>query len=154
MVNEYFKAMKYIYGKRPHISIRDNVFHVNLTSSTIFKNLAKLANFGLKTWSLPNFKVNGTKEAWLRAFFSAEGYVSEKTIRVQTVNKKGMLSISKLLNELCIEHRYYEYKPKKINYSPVSIICILKKDARTRFLKNIGFWHSKKERKLKKALNL
>lgn len=156
MKNKYLEAVRYVYGKKPSTIIRDNVFNVRIASNTILRDIRHIADFGLYKWTLPYslFSIEGTREAWLRAFFSAEAYVSKKYVRIQTVNKKGMLSISKVLEELGIEHKYYEYKPKNINHSLVSIICIIKRDSRLRFLENIGFWHSRKTKQLRKSLNL
>ncbi len=156
MRDKYLKAIKAVYKKEPSVVIRDNLFNVRITSNTILHDIRSIANFGLYKWTLPYslFSIEGAKEAWLRAFFSAEGYVSKKYVRIQTVNRKGMLSISKVLKELCIEHKYYEYKPKNVSHSPVSIICIIKRDSKLRFLEKIGFWHSKKTKMLRKSLNL
>ncbi|MFH0752605.1 MAG: LAGLIDADG family homing endonuclease [archaeon] len=156
MLTEYLRALEYVYGKKASITMRDNVFEVVIVSRTLTEDIVSHANFGTKIWGLPYglFSVPGTKEAWLRAFFSAEAYVGGKHIKIQTVNKEGMLKVSELLNELNIKHGFYEFQPKNEKHSRVSIIMIHRKEARKRFLEKVGFWHSKKTEKLRKTLNL
>jgi hypothetical protein len=154
---EYFcGAMKHVYGRIFSIKLRNNFYYVRLTSRTIYEDLIEHSTFGLLDWSLPwkLFKINGAKEAWLRAFFSAEAYVGPKCIKIQTINKKGMGQVSQLLREMEIDHRCYEYLPKNKKHSPVSIIFINKKKSRELFRQKIGFWHSKKSNTLSKTLGL
>ena len=156
MLARYLYALHKVYAKTPSIRVEDNVFNVRLTSRVVYEDLTKYSCFGIHDWSVPNdlFKIKGAKEAWLRAFFSAEAYVGPNHIKLQTVNKKGMLVVSQLLNELGIDHRTYYYVPRKKEHSPVSILMITKKQARNLFLKRIGFWHKKKTNALREALDL
>ncbi len=156
MLKKYLEIIKQLYNKEPSVTIRDNVYHARLTSKVVVEDIIRLSNLGTKDWNLPDklLKIEGAKEAWLKAFFSAEAYVGPRTIKIQTINKKGMESVSVLLRELDIEHRSYEYQPKRKNHSRVHMIFINKKEARTKYLEKIGFWHKKKEETLRKALNL
>ncbi len=156
MLAAYLYAMQSIYSKKPSIRVEHNVFNVRFTSRVVYEDLTKYAEFGIHNWTVPNelFKVKGAKEAWLRAFFSAEAYVGPKQIKLQTVNKNGMLSVSNLLNDLGIAHKSYCYVPKKEEHSRVAIIMIMRKEARKLFLKRVGFWHKKKTNALKKSLDL
>jgi len=115
MLNKYAEIVKQIYNKNPTIKRKNKFFTVRITSRVIIEDLTKYSNFGIQTWTLPKnlFIIKGSKEAWLRAFFSAEAYIGPSSIKIQTVNKKGMKSISSLLKELKIDHKYYEYFPKK-----------------------------------------
>jgi len=65
-----------------------------------------------------------------------------------------MKKLSKLLNEFGISNNYYEYSPKKPNYSKVGIVMINRKESRKLFYKKIGFYHSKKTEALKNSLGL
>lgn len=156
MLSTYCSIIKKLYGKNPKITRGHNVFNARITSKTIVEDLFKYSSFGLKKWCLPYelFRIKGAKEVWLKAFFSAEAYVGSNSIKIQTVNKKGMMSVSKLLNDLGIPNKYYEYTPKNKNYSSVGIIFILSKEARKLFYDKIGFYHSKKTETLKKSLGL
>jgi hypothetical protein len=156
MLQNYLMAIKKIYKKTPLVRRRDNVYVVRITSKVIVTDLKKITSFGLRNWTLPEslFNTKGTKEAWLRAFFSAEAYVDKKSIKIQTINCSGMDRVSKLLSELGIENKLYEYIPKQKNCSKVYIIMITKKDARRKYYNSIGFLHSKKTERLKKAVVL
>ncbi len=156
MLDTYLDAVRQVYGKALHITTKEGVFYVKITSRTIVEDLLQYANFGIHKWTLPDklFTIKGTKEAWLRAFFSAESYVGNSTVRVQTVNIRSMLEVSKLLTSIGIQNNYYEYTPKNPKHSKVGIVIIASKKARQLFYEKIGFWHSKKQEKLRKALGL
>ena len=156
MLDMYCQSIKYLYNKEPSIKKRNNLYYVRLSSKTIHDDLTGIANFGLYKWRVPFSLLSSCREkvAWLKAFFSAEGHVNNNAIRVQTVNKNGMLEVSKLLNEIGISHKYYEYLPKNCESSKVSIINIGRKEARKSFSISVGFWHSKKTKILNRALAL
>ena len=156
MKNTYISMIKRIYKKNPSTTVRDNVFNIRISSKIIVEDLLSYSNFGVKNWSLPKNIIIDQKGKinWLKAFFSAEGYVGKQHIKVQSINKQGLLDVVKMLNELEIENHFYEYYPKKENTSTVFIIMITKKEARKKYLEIVGFWHSKKTLALKKALNL
>lgn len=151
MLNCYLSTVKQLYGKQPRTTKRSGVFQVRITSKTIYEDLRRYANFGIYSWSLPKklFLVDGALELWLRAFFSAEGYVGHNQIKLQTVNKLGMLEVSKVLNRLHIKHGFYKYSPKNKSYSQVSIISITSPESRKMFIEKIGFWHNKKNKILR-----
>jgi len=156
MMETYIKQIKTIYSKVPTIRKNNKFYSVRFTSKVAVEDMSNLAKFGLKRWTLPKilFKIEGAKENWLRAFFSAEAYVGRRCIKIQTVNKKGMKEISKILEDLGIDNNYYEYNPKKASDSLVSILFITKKESRLKFYNLIGFWHSKKTKALKESLGL
>jgi len=156
MKDTYMSQINEVYKKIPSTQKKNKFYNIRLSSKVVVEDLVKLANFGLKNWNLPTslFCIKGARENWLKAFFSAEAYVNSKSIKIQTVNKKGMQEVSRILKELGITTRNYEYHPKKENHSPVSIIFINKKEDRLKFFNKIGFWHKKKNKILKEALGL
>ena len=156
MRDTYIKQIKQLYHKTPSVRKKNKFYSVRISSKTIYKDLNNHAKFGLKNWVLPKelFGLEGAKQNWLRAFFSAEAYVNKKCIKVQTVNKKGMKEISKVLNGLGIHNSYYEYNSIKKSESPVFIIHIRRKESMLNFYNTIGFWHEKKSKVLKEALGL
>jgi len=156
MMNTYINFIKKIYNKIPTVRKRDRFYSVRLTSKVIVNDLSSLANFGIKKWTLPRqlFSIDDAVNKWLRAFFSAEGYVSGKLIRVQTINQGMMRLISKILLSLGIDNKYYGYNNKNKYESPVGIIIISNKISMMRYHNLIGFWHSKKSETLSKALGL
>jgi hypothetical protein len=156
MLGIYTKFIGKVYHKLPSIKEKHNFFTARITSKTIILDLLNYAQFGLKTWSLPDnlFRFRNAEKYWLKAFFSAEGTVNSKRIKIQSINDDGIKQVSILLNKFGIEHKTYFYIPKNINYNKVYIIMILKKDARKLFYNKIGFWHSKKNKLLKESLDL
>jgi len=156
MLKKYCEAINYIYGKKVIIKKRVNFFSVRIGSKTIVSDLIKHAKFGIHTWNLPSklLITNTLKKKWLKSFMSAEAYVGQNHIKVQTVNKNGMKLVGRLLKDLEIEHNYYEYTPKNPKHSKVSMIFISKKKSRIKYHKKIGFYHLKKTRTLKKTLGL
>ena len=112
----------------------------------------------LKTYNI-NINIIGinksnriAKKEWLRAFFDCEAYVCRNHIKIQTVNKAGMLEVKSLLEEFDIPSRYYVYTPKNEKWK-VNHMLFLVKEARKNYLDNIGFNHSIKQSKLKKSQN-
>jgi len=156
MLNDYVYSIKEVYDKTPTIKNENQFITARLSSKTVVQDLKKIASFGIKTWLPPEslFSIKGTKENWLRGFFSAEGYVEPNAIKIQTVNEAGMTKVVEMLNDLGIDNKQYEYQPKDINHSKVHIIRITKKEALERFYNKVGFSHYKKATVLKKALGL
>ena len=156
MLDTYVQQIKEVYNKSPKIKKEVKFYSVRFSSKIVVEDLFNIAEFGLKVWTLPTsiFKIKGAKEKWLKAFFSAEAYVNEKTIKIQTINRNGMKEVSKLLNNMKISHKYYEYNSRKETESLVSIITINRKDSRLKFCNTIGFWHTKKTKILKESLGL
>lgn len=155
MLNKYIECVKTVYNKTPKISKKGNMFIAKVSSKTFAEDLIKNAKFGIQKWEIPLNKLTNKKLKinWIKAFFSAEGYVNNKVIRVQTVNNKGMTQLSNLLNQLRIDHGFYEYSPLNKNFSKVYIISIGKKKSRERFYRCMGFFHSKKMETLKRAVS-
>lgn len=156
MLNVYCDFIQKIYKKKPSISRRDNMFVARISQKFIAFDLLRHSKFGIYMWSFPDdlFRINGAKEMWLRAFYSAEGYVNDKTIKIQSVNTKSLKIVSELLKEFGINNGYYEYMPKIKNHSKVGMVFINDKKSRILYYHKIGFWHSKKEKRLKQALGL
>jgi len=156
MMNTYIKQIESVYNKTPSIREHKGFYSVRFTSKVIYDDIIQFSNFGLKNWNFPEslFNITGAKENWLRSFFSAEAYVGNKAIKIQTINLKGMKKLSTLLKSLGIENSYYEYNSKSEAESPVGIVMIRKKENKIKFYNKIGFYHDRKTQKLKESLNL
>jgi hypothetical protein len=89
MLETYLEFIKKLYNKRPSVRKKGKLDYVRLSSKSVVEDLLSISSFGLKKWKIPSklFSESGAKEAWLRAFFSAEAYVGPKTIRLQTINQ-------------------------------------------------------------------
>lgn len=154
MLETYLHFFERVYRKKPAVTPMKGYYNVQLSSRTIGEDFFAMATFGLYTWRPPLLENNEQKIAWLRAFFSAEGYVGIKAVRVQTVNANGMEFVSELLAGFNIHHRCYVYVPKNNNHSSVHIVTILRKNDRLLFADLIGFWHARKTNVLEKTLHL
>lgn len=152
----YIKQVKKVYKKTPSVRKKNNFYAVRITSKVIAEDLFKIADFGIKKWTVPEalFSIKGAKENWLKAFFSSEAYVSSRSIKIQTVNEKGISDIAKMLKNMSIHSTRYEYEPKKENHSKVFMLFINRKEDRLKFFNKIGFWHKKKTKTLSEALDL
>ena len=155
MLNTFEHFIHSIYDKRLTITREKAYYYVQLTSKSTAIDLLELGCFSMHNWRIPDFvlKNNYYLIAWIRAFFSAEGYVSDSVIRVQTVNKQGMKQLSQALESLHITNRTYTYTPKQSNHSQVNIVIISHFAMRRRYKQLIGFWHDKKTQTLHKALH-
>ena len=156
MLEAYLFFIKRVYNLNPTITFRDNVYNARLSQKFIVHDLISLCKFGVHTWSFPVklFKIRGAKEAWLRAFFSAEAYVGKKVIKIQSVNIKSIKKVKNILSEFKIKSNYYEYLPKNKNHSKVGMLFLNERKSRLIYYKDIGFWHKRKSMALKKSLGL
>lgn len=156
MLKTYCDFIEKVYHKKPTISTRDNMFVARLSSRFIVFDLLNCSNFGLYSWNFPEklFKIKDAEKMWLRAFFSAEGYVGNRVIKIQSVNIKSIKKVLKMLSDLDIKGNYYEYISKNKNHSKVGMIFINDKKSRMNYYNKIGFWHKRKTLALKKALGL
>jgi len=149
MLRAYCVLLEVLYNKTPSVRQQKGYYDVCLFSRSVYEDIVSYATFGVHGWSVPRLNAVEERIAWLRAFFSAEGYVGAKSIRVQTTHEVGMNVVSDLLTTLEIDHRRYVYRPRNPCHSTVHIITILKKSARLRYESLIGFWHVKKTEKLR-----
>ena len=141
---------KKLYGRVQRIKNLGNYFSVRVTQKFACKELLGLAKFNSLEWQVP-FKMLDTdekKSRWLKAFFDCEAYVCKKSIVVQSVNKTGILQIKKLLEEFNIQSRFYSYERKQKNWNTNYLLFVSCKKYGRRFLKQIGFTHQLKQKKL------
>ncbi len=155
MLHTFKHFISSIYNKKLSITKEINFYSVQLTSKSTAIDLLELGCFSTHDWVIPEFVMNTRYYliAWIRAFYSAEAYVSNEVIRVQTVNHQGMKQLSEAFKSLDIVHRTYTFTPKNKNHSQVHILIISNYAMRRRYAKLIGFWHDNKTRTLSKALH-
>ncbi len=154
LLSPFIAALKTVYNIAPTIREHNNFYSVRFNSKIVVEDLLKHAAFGVKTWSIPSFIMNSKQllKEWLRAFFDAEGYITSKVIRVQTVNEKGIRDVQKLLSLFHIESKIYSYSPKNPKWSVNHILIISMKKSRQKFLNEIGLNHKVKYLRLKESL--
>jgi hypothetical protein len=154
LIKPFTESLFGLYNKTP--IIKKNFSHNGLIcySKIIVEDLLQTSSFGIYDWRAPLHILNNKKNKveWLRAFFDSEGYVGKKHIKIQTVNKKGMDDVERLLSELKIRTRRYVYKSTNKNFHDVHIIIIGKRSEQLKFLNIIGFNHKVKLARLNKML--
>jgi intein/homing endonuclease len=151
MVSAYLSAFKIIYNKKPTVTQRKNHFCVYLNSMTVVKDLRIDGSFGSTEWSIPDWVFYDSKNLreWLRAFYDSEAYINKKEIRIQSVNRDGIIQIRDALEKFGISSKFYSYQRKEKTWNTNYHLVISRKKSRCAFLKNIGFNHSIKATKLK-----
>lgn len=154
LLEPFCKAFELVYGRVPLVYKSQNFYRVTIDSKIIVQDIINQANFGVKNWKVPfNLLIDKlSKQEWLRAFFDCEAYVCKNHIKVQTINKEGILEVKSLLEEFDVSSRYYAYTPKNEKWGVNHILFIVKEDMK-HYLDNVGFNHSLKQDKLKKSQN-
>ena len=150
LVDSFEEAILAVYNKKSKVKSLKNYYSVTIDSKQAVEDLLKSGNFRTTDWEVPSqfLKTSLEKREWLRAFFDTEGHVHNKYIRIQTVNKKGMKQLDKLLGEFRINTKKYTYMPKNPRHKEVFILIILKREDQRKYLDKIGFNHTIKLKKL------
>lgn len=152
MLIAFLSAFERVYKHSSKPKRLPGYFKVAVYSKPIVIDLLKLGPFRSLEWSVPKMLLTTKKSkiAWLRAFYDCEAYVGPKIITVQSVNKQGLEQVQILLKEFNITSRLYSYKRKQLTWNTNFLLCIIKKVDRAKFLRHIGFNHTKKQAKLQK----
>jgi len=155
LVKLYEEAFKAVYGKELNIKQKHNFFFVRASSKFAAQNLASLANFNSKNWTIPKFlKTKELKKVWLKAYFDCDGYVCKNYVQVQSVNKTGLEKMKKVLYEFGIKSKIYSYRRQQTAWSTNYLLNIPRKNEMLKFMLEIGFDHPLKCAKLKEFTNL
>lgn len=121
-------------------------------SKEVYEILTKeFGSFYSRDWKMPSLD-DRLVCIWLRAFFDCEGWVFCKThqnrhIGVDSVNKEGLIEVSRTLNKLGIK-TIWKHNRKIEMYR----IFIYGKDNLRLFHEKIGFLHPEKVNKLSESL--
>lgn len=153
LIESFEEAVQKVYNQKIKIKEARNHFIVTVDSKSLVEDLLSISKFGIYTWEIPKM-LNSltTKTEWLRAFFDCEAHVNQRYIRIQSVNRKGLLEVKKLLTEFQVQSKLYEYSPKNPKHHKVYILNISKKEDRKRYAALIGFNHNIKLKKLDETL--
>ncbi len=154
MVQSYLEAFEELYGKKPVVKRKNNYYDIRISSKPIYQDLVSDFTFGVLLWLVPFHYLldKESKIEWLKAFFDCESSIGIRQIQLQSVNKNGLEQVMLLLKEFNIESKLYKYQRKNKNWNTNYILCIMKKESRLTFLKEIGFNHTVKLAKLRKVL--
>lgn len=111
----------------------------------VIKNLKLYMKFGSHNWRVPEVVLKSKdltiKKMFCRAFCDGDGTIEthKKEIRIDSVNKHGIKQLRKLLSELEVDSKFYEFSSR---------FRLVIKDVKV-FKKNIGFLHPEKDQKLR-----
>jgi hypothetical protein len=154
LIEPFREAFAYLYLQMPSVTKLHNFYAVRASSQAACEDLMQLGAFKALQWSIPDTILSTVeaKREWLRAFFDCEGYVSPKSVRIESVNEAGIYRIQELLRDFHIESRTYRYVRKNPKWNVNFILCIGRKQDRQTFLKEIGFNHALKQEKLQNLL--
>ncbi len=152
MLEAFLDAFKKLYGFTPNVKKLQNHYQVRADSKAILTDLFKYGSFRSLEWCIPKKLLTSklSKQEWLRAFYDCEGYVGPRVIAIQSVNKHGLQEIQNLLKEFEIKSQLYSYKRKQQTWNTNYLLYITRREERYKFLKNIGFNHFEKQKKLEK----
>lgn len=151
MANLFIEAFEKLYLKKPSIKNLGRYFRLHISSKPAWQDLNKFGEYDSLNWTIPrSFLSKEEKIEWLRSLFDCEAYVDVKKKRIvfQTVSKKGINSIQKLLDELGIKSKYYIYKRKNLNFNLNYLLFVSRFENISRFSEMIGFNHLRKKKKL------
>ncbi|NYZ79624.1 hypothetical protein H0N95_00040 [Candidatus Micrarchaeota archaeon] len=159
LVDLYCAAFEQVYGKKLTLCKRGfenygNCYAIKSCCKKATIDLLSLAPIATYEWRVPfNFlEDKKSKIEWVKAFFDAEAHVSTvKNVRitVQSVNKKGIKDVKKLLEGLGItSSKVYKYKRKQTKWGANYILTIYRKNEVKKYAELIGFNHPEKMSKL------
>lgn len=150
IVGPFVEAFSKVYGKIPTVRSYGTHFCVSITSKTVVSDLLKESAYSSLGWYVPKWilKSKNYSKEWLRAFFDAEASVSKYDVRVQSINKSGLLQVKSMLKLFNIKTREYRYSRQNPRWNVNYHLSIQKNSSRLIFLRTIGFNHSEKLKKL------
>lgn len=158
LINDFSNSAEKIFGiKCGKIYSGKTCFHIGFRNKKIANKIKKYY-FGSKEWVVPKFVLFGSKKvvaAYLRAFFDDEGSVIflkrrwgyDRAIQMQSINKKGLKQLQKLLIRFKIDSKLNgPYKEKYFE------LKIMGRKNLIKFSEKINFVHKGKKNKLKKSI--
>lgn len=144
-IKEFSECIEKVYGLKYEYKYykKRNTFVLAISNMTMCKDLNKYGNFRTKTWNVPLEILNSNKEVmakFLKGFYDSEGSVTKYSISLASINKKGILEISRLLKRLNIKS-----KVKNYNYPT---ILIGRRENIMLFKEGVGFTIKRKQERL------
>jgi len=163
-VLNFANAVKNVYKIEPRFGSVDrrvinwNKQHITwIYSKAVYLDVLKFGLVGTKKWDVPKDIMNSTnsiKSSFLRGFFDSEGCVdSSKKINIVSTNKRGLISVKKLLISLGIISSNIHTREGTGNRSRLYVINITGKKNIDIYCKLIGFSICRKQKKLEKLIS-
>jgi hypothetical protein len=148
MLDLFLSDFEKLYLKKPTVKFLGKYYSVRVNSKPACEDLRSYGKFSSLNWEFPErLKSQEEKIEWLKAIFDCEAYVCNQNITIQSVSKKGINSIKRLLDGLKITSKIYTYQRKNRNWNLNYILSISKRSILD-YKKIIGFNNSKKQSKL------
>ena len=152
----FLETFDKVYGRKCGLRSESNgkYFMIYINCKNAILDLLSLSKFKSTKWTLPkNMKSREAKVEWLRAYFDCDGYVGPHYIQAQSVNGGGLKKVQNLLSEFGISSKMYVYHRKEKSWNTNYLLNINRKEMKLRFLKEIGFNHPLKRKKLENIMN-
>lgn len=148
MLDLFLSDFEKLYLKKPTVKFLGTYYSARVNSKSACDDLRSFGDFSSLNWKFPE-KLHSREEKieWLKALFDCEAYVSHQDIRMQSVSKKGIESVQRLLNEFKINSKIYVYNRKNKNWNTNYILSIPRRSIQD-YKRTIGFNNSKKQAKL------
>jgi len=151
LLKKFLFNYKTVYNRNLPFKKMRGYYRVYTKHKIAVLDLLQYTNFSGLAWTLPVKLLSSkkSKAEFLRAYFDCEGYVNNRVVRVESVNNIGLTEIQKmLLEDFGIESKMYHYRRKQKLWNVNHILSIHKNSERIKFLKEIGFDHSRKKKLL------
>jgi hypothetical protein len=148
LLNQFKNDMKIAFNRKCTLVHNGTDLKVNSVKHIMVK-LKIPGPFNCRTWFIPEEILNDgnkVKVAWLQAFFDDEATVSKSgDVKLDVVNKKGLLQVRKMLTELRILTTFNKFSKNvwRLRIRNKSLL---------RFHKLVGFVHPDKKQKLKNII--
>ena len=122
----YKKLLNKEFNYKPNITKHSKI---NICKRDIIRNITSYVDIGHMKWAVPisiNKSENNIKIAFLRGYFDGDG-TSSNRVRFFSSNKKGLMQVSNILNNLKFKHTFQGPIIKE-NRKPSFIIQISEKE--------------------------
>jgi intein/homing endonuclease len=144
----FLDGFRAIYSTVPRVVNEGKFYSARKESQSIVQDLLLLGSFHSIKWVPPSAYTKEQRIEWLRAFFDCEAYVGKKYVRVESVSEQGLHTVKLWLKELDISSQLYTYQRKQKTWNINFILVITDVKDIQKFLKQIGFYHSRKAQAL------
>ncbi|MBU0532883.1 hypothetical protein KKB44_05320 [Candidatus Micrarchaeota archaeon] len=156
-LQSFAKDMKTVYGLKAAIGESRSgkgsmVPYARIRSKLAYEDLLRYGPYDSRSWRVPAkiFKANSkVKAGFLKAFFTDEGTVVGKYVRLYSINKEGLKGVARLLKEFGIRS---VLRPGFGARRNVYALIISKEKNIQLFSEMIGFYLKRKNKKLKELL--
>jgi len=126
-------------------------FTVQAQKKKIVQEILSLGPVGSYKWRIPDLQKHRLVKEWITAFFDSDATVTcvNREITLESVNQTGLGHLRKALAENFGINSHLKYRKNRKTY----LLRICGKKNLQRFYNKIGFYHQRKQEKLRSILN-